>query len=321
MNWTCFEVDSNGHLSAVDCTSVVGRWREGDGPFWIDVESPDHDERARVLSDLGLSEGLVEELMESGHAPRVLPLDEALCLEFPTQISGNPPELKSTLLVCFDRLVVTLHELPSRALAESNSKLLSSVHIEERSTSALVCALFVASSSDLRRRCAELREAAVVLSRLMDADPEAVDLEQILDLKREIVDLDGVTEERAVILEMVGSTKHPAFDLAQAVDQFRVAVGNTAATARRLDRLDRRAGNLQARYDALQLDKTNRRLSRLTIISAIFLPLTLIAGIYGMNFERMPELRHPLGYPLALGGMVLVAAGMAWWFRSRGWME
>ncbi len=321
MNWTCFEVDDSGHLSAVECASVVGRWREGDGPFWIDVESPDRDERARVLSDLGLGQDSVDELMEGGHAPRVLPIDEALCFEFPTQISGDPPELKSALFVCFDRLVVTLHALPSRVSAESDAKLPNSIHLEERSTSDLVCALLIASSIDLRRRCAELREAVVVLSRLMDVDPRAVDLEQILDLKRQVVDLDGVTEERAVILEMVGSTKHPAVDLAQAVEQSRVAVGNTAATARRLDRLDRRAGDLQARYDSFLQEKTNRRLSRLTIISAIFLPLTLIAGIYGMNFERMPELRYPLGYPLALGGMGLVAAGMFLWFRSKGWME
>jgi len=321
MNWSCFEIDTRGHLSAVDCASVVGQWRDGAGPFWIDVESPDRAERGRVLLDLGLSQELVDELMESGHAPRVLPLDEALCFEFPTRITGDPPELKSTLLVCIDQLVVTLRDLPSKASVEHNSDLLGRIALEGRSTSELVCALLVASSIDLRRRCSERRERAVALSLRMDADPEAVELMEILELKREIVDLDGVTEERAVILEMVGSIKHPAFDLTQAVDEFGVAVGNTTATARRLDRLDRRADALQARYDANQHEKTNRRLSRLTIISAIFLPLTLIAGIYGMNFARMPELQHPLGYPLTLGGMVLVAVGMVWWFRSRGWIE
>lgn len=65
----------------------------------------------------------------------------------------------------------------------------------------------------------------------------------------------------------------------------------------------------------------NRRLSRLTIISAIFLPLTLLAGIYGMNFDFMPELHHPYGYFLALGVMLLTAIGMGWWFRAKGWME
>jgi magnesium transporter len=321
VNWSCFEIGESGHLSSVDGASVVKRWRDGEGPFWIDVESPDREDRGRVLSDLGISQGLVDELLESGHAPRVLPLDEALCFEFPTQISGDPPELKSILLVCIERLIVTFHEMPSRVPAESRAEVVSRIAFEGGSTSELLCALLVASSIDLRRRCADLREAAVSLSRRMEADPAAVELVEVLDLKREIVDLDGATEERAVILEMVGSLKHPVFDLTQAVGQFRVAVGNTAATARRLDRLDRRAGDLQARYDAYLLEKTNRRLSRLTIISAIFLPLTLLAGIYGMNFDTMPELHHPLGYPLALGGMVLVAVGMFWWFRSRGWME
>ena len=61
----------------------------------------------------------------------------------------------------------------------------------------------------------------------------------------------------------------------------------------------------------------NRRLGTLTVLSAIFMPLTLIAGIYGMNFEAMPELRWRYGYPAALGAMALVAAGLGWYFRTR----
>jgi magnesium transporter len=58
----------------------------------------------------------------------------------------------------------------------------------------------------------------------------------------------------------------------------------------------------------------------LTVFSAIVLPLSLIAGIYGMNFEVMPELAKPWGYPFVLGGMVALAAGMLVWFRRKGWI-
>jgi magnesium transporter len=58
----------------------------------------------------------------------------------------------------------------------------------------------------------------------------------------------------------------------------------------------------------------------LTVITTIFMPLSFIASIYGMNFEHMPELKWPWGYPLILGVMGLVAAGMLIGFRQRKWL-
>lgn len=58
----------------------------------------------------------------------------------------------------------------------------------------------------------------------------------------------------------------------------------------------------------------------LTVITTIFMPLSFIASIYGMNFEYMPELKWPWGYPLALGVMGLVAAAMLVGFRKRKWL-
>ncbi|MGE0467825.1 MAG: magnesium/cobalt transporter CorA [Nitrospira sp.] len=58
----------------------------------------------------------------------------------------------------------------------------------------------------------------------------------------------------------------------------------------------------------------------LTVITTIFMPLSFIAGIYGMNFEYMPELKWPLGYPMALGIMGLVAATMLLGFRWKKWL-
>ena len=66
--------------------------------------------------------------------------------------------------------------------------------------------------------------------------------------------------------------------------------------------------------------RQNEVMKVLTLVGSIFIPLTFIAGIYGMNFENMPELRHPWGYPLAIGAMVAVAIGMILLFRRRGWL-
>ena len=57
-----------------------------------------------------------------------------------------------------------------------------------------------------------------------------------------------------------------------------------------------------------------------SIAAAAFLPPTLIASIYGMNFDVMPELHWSLGYPLALAAMALSAVLPLWYFRRRGWL-
>lgn len=66
--------------------------------------------------------------------------------------------------------------------------------------------------------------------------------------------------------------------------------------------------------------RTNEIMKVLTLMASIFIPLTFIAGIYGMNFEAMPELTKPWAYPLVLGTMAAVAGGMIGYFRRRGWI-
>lgn len=67
-------------------------------------------------------------------------------------------------------------------------------------------------------------------------------------------------------------------------------------------------------------NKLNRVMMVLTLITSIFMPLSFIAGIYGMNFEYMPELKEPWGYPIALVFMLAIAAGMILVFRRKGWL-
>ncbi|MBY0401463.1 magnesium/cobalt transporter CorA [Myxococcota bacterium] len=66
--------------------------------------------------------------------------------------------------------------------------------------------------------------------------------------------------------------------------------------------------------------RQNEVMKLLTLVGSIFIPLTFIVGIYGMNFDYMPELRSRLGYPAVMGGMAVLALGMLAWFRSKGWL-
>ena len=80
------------------------------------------------------------------------------------------------------------------------------------------------------------------------------------------------------------------------------------------------AGGLMDVYLSSIGNRQNEVMKVLTIMASIFIPLTFMAGIYGMNFENMPELRIRWGYPFLLAAMVLVAAGMAVYFRHKGWL-
>ena len=74
-------------------------------------------------------------------------------------------------------------------------------------------------------------------------------------------------------------------------------------------------------------NKMNEIMKLLTVMSSIFIPLTFVAGIYGMNFNteksplNMPELNWYLGYPLCLGLMAAIASGLVYFFWRRGWFE
>ncbi len=68
-------------------------------------------------------------------------------------------------------------------------------------------------------------------------------------------------------------------------------------------------------------NKMNNIMQFLTVISVIFMPLTFIAGIYGMNFDEMPELHWHYGYPLVWGIMLALVLGMAWLFKRKGWLQ
>lgn len=73
-------------------------------------------------------------------------------------------------------------------------------------------------------------------------------------------------------------------------------------------------------YLAVQANRMNEIMKTLTMISTVMLPLTFIAGVYGMNFKHMPELEWLYGYPFALGLMLAIALGIFWFFRRKRWI-
>jgi magnesium transporter len=71
---------------------------------------------------------------------------------------------------------------------------------------------------------------------------------------------------------------------------------------------------------AFAAQRTGEVMRILTVFSVFFMPLTFIVGIYGMNFEFMPELKERWAYPAVLILMAIVAGFIFWWFRKKKWL-
>jgi magnesium transporter len=78
--------------------------------------------------------------------------------------------------------------------------------------------------------------------------------------------------------------------------------------------------NLLNIFISISSHKTNEVMKILTIFSVFFMPLTFIVGIYGMNFDYMPELKEKWGYPITLGGMLAIVLVIYIWFKRKKWL-
>jgi magnesium transporter len=78
--------------------------------------------------------------------------------------------------------------------------------------------------------------------------------------------------------------------------------------------------DMRENFMSVQSYKMNAIMMTLTVFTTIFMPLTFIVGVYGMNFEYIPELHWKYGYFYVWGLMVFIAISMSVWFYRKGWL-
>ena len=314
-----FNINEDLQLTPLDPDLAAKAQRQRDARTWIDLSAYEPSELEEWLDKLevkGLSRRLC---LEAWDRPGFYPLKNEIILVIPVQ-GGTELSQESDYLtfLCRENLLLTFHQKPVRQFSDVHD---SESWLPDRSISGLVSAMMIDFSLTGLQHTANLRNEICDLEDKMDRDPNSVDAEQIMDMRSEILLLGSVVSDQLPSLLALRVTEKPYFKLEDAKDYLNCALANLKAADRSLDWLDGRTNALRSGFEMHAQDKTNRRLNILTILSAIFNPATLLAGIWVLNFVNMPELKFPFAYPLALGLMLVLGAGMFFFFRRQGWFE
>jgi magnesium transporter len=144
-------------------------------------------------------------------------------------------------------------------------------------------------------------------------------LEKVLEAKKSIQKIRRMTAHQRLILESL-ARGHLELIPRESLAFFRDIYDHFVRVADLAEAYREGAQSAVEAYLSMSANKTNEIMKVLTQISTIMLPLTFIAGIYGMNFDIMPELRWVYGYPFAVGLMLATAAALLIWFRRRHWL-
>jgi magnesium transporter len=316
----CYNIEENGSLASLPGEDWQRHREETKTPLWVHIEGGSVDQVHEVLAPLALHKlllGMIDDRDSFGS--RIIPWDDALLLILPTLAEETQSTSTYSASLLLDGLLITLVQSASEKLNEFTKYLGTGIKLFTPTTSALVCAQLIFQNHLRVQRALAVRNRATSLMETLVSDPEAVTAGDILDLRSQISVMDADAEDQIYCIELMGPIESPAFSVKGIEDYYQTLLTNSRYLDRFTNRLVERIKDLSHQYTLYVQEKTNRKLAVLTVISAIFLPLTLLAGIYGMNFSRMPELGWKYGYPAALLLMAIIAGSLLWVFKRRGW--
>lgn len=321
MKTQCQRIEEE-HLVTVAPESVREALRTGKAPLWLDTEATGEEAFEEWLSTVGLNPVIARCCRKAGDQPRAVPTKDAIFFEFPVYTGQGLSDITSLSVLCLENLMVTIHPAPIESLGTLTENLRSpSPLLPVNTISDLVCLLLIQQSDLNLARSLQTRSRVGTLDATMDRDPGLVALEQILDEKDIVRVMDTVSEDSSIVYGVLKAIDTAELNLTGLEAFCQITLSNAESLARNVERLESRLDDLSQRYVLHVQEKTNQRLATLTVISAIFLPLTLLAGIYGMNFDNMPELHFAFSYPVILGCMAAIAFGLWTYFKRSNWFD
>jgi magnesium transporter len=295
---------------------------------WIDVVNPNLDDLCELAQKHNLPEDLVTSCLEPTHIVKAEFLENCVYL----------------VLRAYDESVTegdTVYSMTRKLVIFANQNTLLTVHRHPQSY--LTALMQKYQSSKLNNVSWESVLKVLLASVVQTYDKPLQKLEESMsNSEKNIFLAENSTScmryffhakrQAGVVKSVLWRTQGVVHELIQHVDKnsrtLRTSLENTDRLHLYADEISEMAAgllNLEISISTQRVNevsqKTNEVMRVLTIFSAFFLPLSFIAGIYGMNFEQMPELRLRYGYPGSIALMAIVALSIYLWFRKKGWIH
>jgi magnesium transporter len=307
-------------------TSDLGEVRdllEREETFWIDTSSIDAPLHALLTDVLKLHPLAVEDILLDRPGPKVEDYGEYLYMVIHGVVcSGTDVERAGTVeldLVLSQRWLLTHHRGQLRAPAEVAEEFARNGKVMERGP-AFIAHAVIDRMVDLYLPLTEAFDEQIDALETDVVERTSTDIvPRIFRLKRALQRVRRTAMHQREVLQRLSRGEFEqiperALPFFRDIHDHFVRVVDLAEGNREL---------LSAALDAYLSQTSNRMnevMKTLALVSTIMLPLTFIAGVYGMNFDHMPELHWRYGYAFALGLMAVVGSGMALWFRHKKWL-
>jgi magnesium transporter len=293
--------------------------RRSDVRVWVDLDRPGPEELLHVATVFGFHPLAVEDCRAVTHEPKVEAYDGYVFLiVHAVDLESLDERVTTTDLECFfaERYLVTHHvrthtsleQLAARVDAEPSLLATGIDRVLHELLDAVVDRYFPAVAA------MDARAEALEKDLLEGADRTLFG--RVLGLKGEVTHLKRVVTPQVEVVRKFAARATPVIS-PQGALYFRDVADHLVRIETEIENLRDDLTALLSVHLAVASFRLNEAIRVLTVFSAVFLPLSLIAGIYGMNFDYMPELRSRWGYPFALGLMALVAAAVLLYFRRR----
>lgn len=327
MKLNCYKITEEAHIEEISTEDFIEPWQQGKGLYFVDVLQSSTDELENWLKKLNISDLAISLCVKQRKTSVVIPLADEVFFELPVCLlqfdeKAEPETVDHYIsILCLKNIVIALYTDPIKDADRIVEILKSQLSLISATTSALVSILLARESFKVNHMVERLRSSVFELDERMDQDPDSVEADEIRELKGQLRIYDTLANGQATCFEQLRALETPFFNFMELGTYFQLATANASAASQTVLRLDKMIFDLNQRFDSNQQEKTNHRLAVLTILSAVFMPLTFVAGIYGMNFDNMPELHLTWGYPLVIIGMLLIAGGMYLYFKIRGWLD
>jgi len=318
-----YTVQECRELSSVSLDACLELDREKT-PTWIQVCGL-HDTVAieRLLTAYDIHPLIQEDVLNTRHRPKVEDFGGYAFIavkEIYRQSETRQIEMRHLSLLITPRVVMTFQEGPSGLFAPLEDRIRTGKGlIRQGQVDYLLWAILDAVTDHYRIVLDTLTDEVESLDRDISNHPDSYDSENLYDLKHSI---DHLYRGIRPMAEIASSVRRLGGEfISQQTQIYWSDLRDHAVQANELgESLRETVTSLRELHVSALSQRLNEVMRVLTAIATIFLPLTFVAGIYGMNFEHMPELNWPWAYPAIWGVFLLVTLSMLWYFRRRRWL-